>query len=45
MLQLQQSRTPYKNCRLEQKIKNRRIQEESDNKNSNKEEGFVRGLE
>ena len=34
-----------KNCRLERKIKNRSIQEEIDNKDSGKEESFVRGSE
>jgi len=34
-----------KNCRLGQKMKNRSIQEKSDEEDSNKEEGFVRGLE
>ena len=34
-----------KDCRLEQKIKNRSIQEESDKKYNNKQESFVKGLE
>jgi len=34
-----------KNCRLGQKMKNRSIQKELDKEGSNKEEGFVGGLE
>ena len=35
---------PIKNCRSEQKMKNRSTKEESYNENSNKEKGFFRGL-
>ena len=34
-----------KNCRLRQKMKNRSVKEDLDSKDSNKEKGFVRGLE
>jgi len=34
-----------KNCRLGQKIKNKSVQEESDDEDNNKEGGLVRGLE
>jgi len=34
-----------KDCRSKQKMKNGRIQEDSDKENNNKKEGFVRGLE
>jgi len=34
-----------KDCRSGQKIKNRSIQEESDNENNDKQESFVRDLE
>jgi len=34
-----------KNYRSEQKIKNRSIQKESDEENSDKEKSFIRGLE
>ena len=34
-----------KDCRPRQKIKNRSVQENSDNKDSNKEKSFVGGLE
>ena len=34
-----------KDCRTGQKIKNRSVQEDLDNKNKNKQESFVRGLE
>ena len=34
-----------KNCRLGQRIKNRSIQEKSDEKDSDKEKSFVKGLE
>ena len=34
-----------KNCRSEQKIKNKSIQEETDKKDNDKEKSFVKGLE
>jgi len=34
-----------KDCRPGQKMKNRSVQENSDDEDSNKEKGFVRGLE
>jgi len=34
-----------KNCRSEQKMKNRSIQKESDKKDNNKQESFIEGSE
>ena len=45
MLKYDKVRYLAKNYRSEQMMKNRSIQKESDDEDSNKEESFVRGLE